>query len=48
MVSHISEEVILTEDRTTEEERMHIMSGKLGLNLQMRVSLVNYYVQRFI
>lgn len=29
-VRYFSEEVILNEERTTEEERMHIMNGKLG------------------
>lgn len=46
MVPRFSEEVILNEDRTTEEERMHILSGELGLNFQMRrISLVNRYLQ---
>lgn len=33
------EEVILAEERTTEEEKMHIMEGKQTLNTQFIQSL---------
>lgn len=39
MFSFITEEVILAEERTTEEEKMHIIEGKIS-NF---IPITNYY-----